>query len=184
MQHRTREMILAALFTALMAVSAYVWFPIPGLSVPFTLQVLFSLMAGLMLSPAHAAGSMAAYVLLGLVGAPVFSGGTAGLSTVLTTRFGYLLGFILAAFLAAVLRRKARGRRFSLLLSAVTGVGAIYAAALPYAALLAALYQGKPLALSVLLTAYFLAFLPLDLVKAVLAAFLAAKVNKALRAPS
>ena len=69
----TRELTSAALFTALIAGGALVSIPIG--TVPFTLQVLFVLLAGMLLGPRLAALSVLAYLALGLV-APVYAGGT------------------------------------------------------------------------------------------------------------
>ncbi len=180
MQQKTKYLALSAVCAALMAVGAYLRFPLPFLDVQFTTQVFFLLVTGLILPPAYSAGSLAAYVLLGLIGFPVFSQGS-GPQTVLTPNFGYLLGFVFSAFITAFLRKKWMGRRYSYLLPAIAGVLAVYVIALPYVALLASLYQSKPKALGTLLSAYFLAFLPLDLVKAAGAAAVARQVNKALR---
>ena len=90
----TRELTYAALFTALIAGGALVALPIG--SVPFTLQVLFVLLAGMLLGPRLAALSTLAYLALGLV-APVYAGGTSGLGVLFGPTGGYLWGFVLAA---------------------------------------------------------------------------------------
>ncbi len=180
MHQKTRHLALSAVCAALMAVGAYLRFPLPFLAVQFTTQVFFLLVTGLILPPAYSAGALAAYVLLGLMGFPVFSQG-GGLQTVLTPNFGYLLGFVFSAFVTSLLHRKWKGKRFSFLLPAAAGVLAVYVVALPYVALLASLYQSKPVAFDKLMSAYFLSFLPLDLVKAAGAAAVARQVNRALR---
>lgn len=180
MQQKTKYLALSAVCAALMAVGAYLRFPLPFLAVQFTTQVFFLLVTGLILPPAYSAGALTAYVMLGLIGFPVFSQGS-GPQTVLTPNFGYLLGFVFSAFVTAFLRKKWKGQRFSYLFSAIAGVFAVYVIALPYVALLASLYQSRPIALGSLLSAYFLAFLPLDLIKAAGAAAVARQVSKALR---
>jgi biotin transport system substrate-specific component len=179
-QQKTKYLALSAVCAALMAVGAYLRFPLPFLAVQFTTQVFFLLVTGLILPPSYSVGALAAYVLLGLLGFPVFSQGS-GPQTVLTPNFGYLLGFVFSAFITALLRKKWNGRRFSYLYSAIAGVFALYMIALPYVALLASLYQLRPIAFGTLFSAYFLAFLPLDLIKAAMAAAVALKVSKALR---
>jgi biotin transport system substrate-specific component len=180
MQQKTKYLALSAVCTALMTVGAYLRFPIPFLTMQFTTQVFFLLVTGLILPPAYSAGALAAYVLLGLIGFPVFSQGS-GPQTVLTPNFGYLLGFVFSAFITAFLRKKWTGRRFSYLFPALAGVLALYVIALPYVALLSSLYQSKPIAIGSLFGIYFLAFLPLDLIKAAGAAAIARQVNRALR---
>ena len=182
MHQKTKHLAMAALCASLMVVGAYLKIPVPFLPVPFTTQAFFLYVTGLLLPPIYSVGAIAAYVLLGLAGFPVFSQG-GGLQTVLTVNFGYLLGFIFSAFVIAVLHKIWRGKRFvfSYLLPAIAGVFAVYVVALPYAALLAALYQSKPIAFDTLMKAYFLSLMPLDLVKAAGAAAVARQVNRALR---
>lgn len=61
----TRDMVLFALFTALIAIGAFIRIPVPFC--PFTLQLLFTTLAGLLLGSRRGAASVAVYVLLGLV---------------------------------------------------------------------------------------------------------------------
>jgi biotin transport system substrate-specific component len=180
MHQKTKYLALSAVCTALMAVGAYVRFPLPFLAMQFTTQVFFLLVTGLILPSAYSTGALAAYVLLGLIGFPVFSQGS-GPQTMLTPNFGYLLGFVFSAFVTALLRKRLKGRRFSYLIPAIAGVFSLYLIALPYVALLASIYQSRPIAFGTLLGSYFIMFLPLDLVKAAGAAAVARQVDKALR---
>jgi len=70
---KTRDLILISLFTALTAVGAFIRIPVPVC--PFTLQLLFTTMAGLLLGARKGAVAVLSYVLLGLAGLPVFTGG-------------------------------------------------------------------------------------------------------------
>ncbi len=70
---KTTKLLLCALFTALVAVGAFIRIPVP--LVPFTLQFWFTTMAGLLLGPRWGACSVLVYVLLGLMGVPVFTQG-------------------------------------------------------------------------------------------------------------
>ena len=65
-QGRSREIVLFGLFTALIAIGAFIRIPVPVC--PFTLQLLFTTLAGLLLGSRKGALSVALYVLLGLVG--------------------------------------------------------------------------------------------------------------------
>ena len=100
----TRELAVAALFTALLSVSAYIAIPVG--SVPFTLQVYVVLLAGMVLGPRLGALSVVAYLVLGLV-APVYSGGTSGLGVLFGPTGGYLLGFVAAAVVTGLVARQA-----------------------------------------------------------------------------
>ena len=107
-QARTRNVAMAGLLTAVMAASGWVAIPVPG-AVPITLQVFGVVLAGLLLEPAWAAASLAVYVVLGAIGVPVFAGGQGGLGVLFGPTGGYLTGFVLAAYLGAVVRTRLVG---------------------------------------------------------------------------
>lgn len=90
-----KELVLCALFIALITVGTFVRIPV-GTDV-YTLQFLFTLLAGLMLGARLGAIAVGAYILLGLIGVPVFAAG-GGPGYVLQPTFGYLIGFVLQAW--------------------------------------------------------------------------------------
>lgn len=99
---KTNQMILSALFTALISIGAFIKIPIPV--VPFTLQFLFTMLAGLLLGGRLGTLSVLVYILLGLVGLPVFTEG-GGLAYLLKPTFGYIIGLwplFLYCFILAV----------------------------------------------------------------------------------
>lgn len=101
MQYRkTTILLLCALFTALISVSAFIRIPAP--LVPITLQSGMVLLAGILLGPKYGSISVLTYVMLGLVGIPIFSMG-GGLGYVMQPTFGYLIGFIIGAYLTGIL---------------------------------------------------------------------------------
>ncbi len=91
-----KEMSFTALFTALTAIGAYISIPVGPISI--TLQTFFVLLSGILLGSRLGAASQILYVLLGLMGLPIFSGFSGGLQTVIKPSFGFLIGFILAAY--------------------------------------------------------------------------------------
>ena len=99
----TQDMVLCGVFTTLIAVGAFIKVPVPV--VPFTLQFLFTMMAGLLLGGRKGALSVGVYILLGLVGLPVFAEG-GGFWYILKPSFGYLLGFMLAAYVTGTMVEK------------------------------------------------------------------------------
>lgn len=98
---------LSALFTAVMVICALITLPAP---VPFTLQTLGVFAAALFLGTKGALASVAAYILLGAVGLPVFSGMQGGVGVLFGPTGGYIFGFILIplinGILSAVLSKK------------------------------------------------------------------------------
>ncbi len=96
-QNRLRQMVYAAMFGALTAVGALIVIPLQPL--PITLQSFFTGLAGVLLGSRAGASSQVVYVLLGVIGLPVFAGGKSGVGTLLGPSGGYLLGFIVAAYI-------------------------------------------------------------------------------------
>ena len=92
----TYDYILIPLMAVLTCAGGLIRLPLPP--VPFTLQTLFVYLAGLILGQKKGVYSQLLFLMLGLSGLPVFSGG-GGPSYVLHPTFGYLLGFPLAAFI-------------------------------------------------------------------------------------
>jgi biotin transport system substrate-specific component len=107
---------LIGVFAALVAASALVpGIPVGGLGVPITLQTLAVMLTGLVLGPGRAFAAVGLYVLLGLAGLPIFSGGRSGLGILAGPSAGYILAFPLAAaavgwLTAIILRRTAKMR--------------------------------------------------------------------------
>ncbi len=159
-QTQTRDMTWAALFTALMAGGALVVIPLGP--VPFTLQVLFVLMAGMILGARLAALSVATYLVLGLV-APVYAGGTSGVAVLLGPTGGFLIGFLPGAALAGFIAARSGGSPLWLIVAGIGGLAPIY---LIGAAWLAAQLH---LTASAALAAGVLPFVWLDVLKAIAA---------------
>jgi biotin transport system substrate-specific component len=123
---RARQFIGGVMFVLLTSLGAYVSIEIRSITpVPITLQPLFVILAGAVLGPRAGAAAMAAYVLLGASGAPVFAGGRGGHIWLFSPSGGYLLAYPAAAFVVGLLAgRSAGGLR---LLGALTiGMALIY----------------------------------------------------------
>lgn len=99
----------AAVFAALAGAFAYVSFPNPVSPAPVTLQVLGVFLAGIYLGPVWGGVSLALYVAAGAVGAPVFSGGSAGLGALLGPYGGYLWSYPVAAALVGLVAHGTSG---------------------------------------------------------------------------
>ncbi len=160
----TRELAVAALFTALLSVSAYIAIPVG--SVPFTLQVYVVLLAGMILGPRLGTLSVIAYLLLGLV-APVYSGGTSGLGVLFGPTGGYLFGFVAAALVTGLVAGRPGAGLPRLLTAGLVGLVPVY--------LLGAIWLALQLHLTpaAAVTSGVAPFIWVDIVKAVAAAFTA-----------
>lgn len=95
----TKNMILCALFAALIAIGAFIKIPIPY--VPITFQEFFVLLAGFLLGAKYGLLSMVIYLAIGLVGFPIFTSG-GGFMYVFQPTFGYLIGFAVSAYFAGL----------------------------------------------------------------------------------
>ncbi|TQS71844.1 biotin transporter BioY [Ornithinibacillus gellani] len=104
------NLTLGSLFVALTAIGANITSIIPGLAVggvPITLQTFFAVLAGLVLGSRLGAFSMFVYMMLGLVGVPVFAQFKGGPMSVLSPTFGFILSFIFIAYIAGkIIERK------------------------------------------------------------------------------
>ena len=91
--------VAVVVFALLTAVAGQVAVPLGVTPVPMTLQTLFVLLAGVLLGPVAGASSQLLYLALGVVGAPVFAMGGAGLPWIFGPTGGYLMAFPMAAAL-------------------------------------------------------------------------------------
>ncbi|MDE0072754.1 MAG: biotin transporter BioY [Gammaproteobacteria bacterium] len=131
-----RRTLTAALFVLLTTAGAYVAVPVPWTPVPMTLQPLFVLLSGLVLGPSAGAASMAAYVLLGVGGAPVFAAIPAGPAALVGPTGGFILAFPLASGLCGWLAGPRDAGAPRILLALVAGLLVIYLAGATQLALL------------------------------------------------
>ena len=112
-------------FAVATAFGAQVAVPLPWTPIPVTMQPLLIILAGVALGPRFGALSMAAYVGVGALGAPVFSNGGAGLAWLFGPTGGYLLAAPAAAFVAGALAGR-DGSALRLLAGLVLGTATLY----------------------------------------------------------
>jgi biotin transport system substrate-specific component len=163
----TRDLAVAALFAALISVGALVSVPLFG-PVPFTLQVFFVLLAGLVLGARLGALSVVAYLVVGLV-APVYAQGASGVGVLVGPAGGYLVGFVVAAFVVGTLSERWEPRTFwPLLAIALAGLVPLYAIGASWLA-----WQLHATTLGTIVWGGIVQFVPGDAAKAALAALTA-----------
>ncbi len=180
------ESIYAALFTGLITVGAYIAVPLPVSPVPIVLQNFFVLLAGLLLPLRWAVASVALYLGLGAIGLPVFSAARGGLAHFVGPTGGYLVGFLPAVAVCALIAAPAGagggavagGRRRAVrdTVASVAATGIIYALGTPWLA------QVMDLAPGAAVGAGILPFLPGDAIKIAAAVAVAQVARPLLRA--
>ena len=181
--HRTRVqdagLVLAGV--AVVALLAQVTIPLP--LVPITGQTLGVILVGAALGARRGAVSLAAYLAIGLAGAPVFAEFSGGPAMVLSPSFGYALGFVPAAFVAGWFAERAWDRRPVLALVGFVAASAMpFLLGVPYLAMIMTAVLGAGTDLAGVLAAGLWPFLPGGLVKAALAAVLIPAAWKGVRA--
>lgn len=112
-----RAVVLVALGSALMALSAKVNLPLPY--VPMTLQTLVVLMIGAAYGSRLGSATMIAYLAEGAMGLPVFAGAIGGIAPLVGPTAGYLYGFVLAAFVIGWFAERGWDRNVVLLFAAM-----------------------------------------------------------------
>lgn len=172
----TRDMAIIPIFSVLTALGAFIKLPLGP--VPVSMQMVFVVLSGILLGK-KALYSQLIYVLLGLMGLPIFTGG-GGIGYILTPTFGYLVGFILAAFTIGSLREKMKSITvLKLFLISFIGVIVIYLCGAGYLYLLKNVILGNsPLSLFNALKFGALVFLPGDTLWCLFAAFLGKRLTK------
>lgn len=177
MKKSTRKLAQAALMAALTAVGAFLRFPLGAMS--FTLQDMFTVLAGVLLGWKWGMASQAVYVALGLLGLPVFTMG-GGLGYVLQPSFGFLLGIIPAAAVTGYLAGE-KGEPRRVVPACVAGLAAMYLIGVPYMGAVLNLYMGKGLSVWTIVKTGMLIYLPGDALKVAVVAAAAPALCRAVR---
>ena len=169
------EMVYAGLFTALVAIGAFIQVPVPGMDY-FTLQFLFVLLAGMILGSKMGAVSVGVYVLLGLFGLPIFAAG-GGFGYIFRPSFGYLLGFVAAAYTVGLITERTGEKTYrKYLWAAFGGFAVTYGIGLVYKYLMLNLYVGEKTAFVMVLADCFPLDMPGDIALCLLSAVLALRL--------
>lgn len=181
----TQDVAVCGLFTALIAVGAFIKIVIPvgADTMNFTLQWLFVLLAGLLLGSKRAFRSVAVYLITGLIGFPIFARG-GGPAYLLRPTFGFLLGFALAAWAIGVLCEKLRpAKSITWFFTTLAGFVLYYGMGILYFYLITHLLASQtPVGIGVIFGVYCLPTMLPDLMLCVLAVMLAGRLRPAVSA--
>lgn len=170
--NKTAEMTKMALMVAMNCVSAYIIIPLPFSLSPLALQTLIVNLTGYVLNAKQAFMTMLVYLLVGLAGVPVFTGGSAGPGKLFGPTGGYIIGFLVTAvFLAYFKGEKYNFKRYALL-GCVIGIPLIYVFGVVQLKLITGMSWDKAILTGAL------PFIPLDIVKCLAAAVIAGPINR------
>ena len=165
----TQDLSYAAFFAALTSILSYISIPIGP--VPITGQSLAVILAGITLTTKQAALAMGGFILLGLIGLPVFAGGSAGFGVLFGPTGGYIVGYFFGAITISLLKKKDNYPR--LILAVIIGgfvvlhfLGVIWLSYITETGLKEAFSMGT------------LPFIAGDIVKMILAVIIGVKINK------
>ena len=174
-----RNMMLAAIFAAFMIISSYIVLPIGP--VPHTLQPLVVLLSGVLLGHKWGPISIIVWVVLGVLGLPVFNQGQAGAVMLIGPTGGFIFGFIVCSWLAGLLTEKnlqaGYAKTFFYLLIALI---VAYIMGLIGFKLSFQYFLHKPMTWEKSVLIAIAPFLPFDIIKAAIAYCVGVKVRNAL----
>ena len=158
---KTFKITMCALFAALTAICSQIQIPLP--QIPINLALFSVCMAGAVLGAGYGSLSIIVYVLLGAVGVPVFVGFKGGFATITGPTGGYIVGYIVCAFVTGFIIKFTKGKIYHMALAMVVGIALCYVLGTIWFMIL----TGNSLVVS--LGYCVLPFLPGDAIKIVLA---------------
>ena len=169
---KTAEMTKMALMVAMNCVSAYIIIPLPFSLSPHALQTMIVNLTGYVLNAKQAFMTMLVYLLVGLAGVPVFTGGSAGPGKLFGPTGGYIIGFLFTAVFLAYFRGEKYSFKRYALLGCVIGIPLIYVFGVVQLKLITGMGWDKAIMTGAL------PFIPLDIVKCLAAAVIAGPINR------
>jgi biotin transport system substrate-specific component len=126
-----RDIVLVVLGSLFVAAFAQIAIPLPFTPVPITGQTFAVLLVGAALGSKRGAASLGLYMLEGAIGLHFFAGGKSGLTNTdgqIIVTLGYLIGFIVAAYVIGLLAERGMDRKFrTSLIPFLVGTVIIYA---------------------------------------------------------
>lgn len=171
----TSSMTKIALLVAVLSASSYLVIPLPFTPIVLSMHTVMVNLIGLMLKPRYAAYTILVYLTLGLIGIPVFSGGTAGPGKLFGPTGGFYFGFFFAVIFISMLK----GKKNNFVRYAVVTIGLGIPIQHIFAILFMCFHNGFNIQAAALTVS--LPFIPGDIIKCVLASMLGVVIKRILR---
>lgn len=171
---KTRDIVYMSVFTAMISICS--WISIPA-SIPFTLQTMGVFMTVGLLGGKRGTLTVLTYILLGAIGVPVFAGLTGGVSVLLGTTGGYIIGFLLSTLLMWGIETIMGRNQIVLAFSMIAGLIVCYVFGTAWFMLIYTQHSGV-IGLSTVLGLCVIPFIIPDLIKIGVALFLTNRLKK------
>ena len=122
--YKTRDIVFIALFAVLIAVCS--WISIPT-AIPFTMQTFAVFLALIYLGGRKGTTSICVYLMLDIIGLPVYASGTAGVGMIMGPTGGYMVGWIFSGFVMWLLEKRIGRKICAQVVSMLVGLLVCYA---------------------------------------------------------
>ncbi|MDY3739797.1 MAG: biotin transporter BioY [Selenomonadaceae bacterium] len=170
-----QSMAKMAMCIALISVSSYIAFPLPFTPAMITASTAAMGLAALVLTPKQTFITMSAYLILGgLVGLPILPGGIGGLGRLLGPTGGFYFAWVVAYTLVSMFKGERINFKRYLIVTLAFSLTIVYIGGI------ASMMMVLDIGLEAAVVQAMLPFIPGDIFKGIIAAFVAVKVNKAL----
>lgn len=170
----TRELTKMSICISIICVCSYISFPLPFTPVMITAQTIAINLIALILTPKQSFITVLVYILLGSIGLPIFSGGSAGLEKIVGPTGGFIFGFLIMAPMISYLKGKNNNFKRYLLVTVFAGMPVLY--------LVGTIFMCMILKIN-FITALGIAVIPFifgDILKCLIGSLLAVKLNNVL----
>jgi len=178
MKFNIRDICLISVFTAIIAVCAQIYVPMLA-GVPFTMQTFAVSLAGVILGAKRGTLSALVYIILGMIGIPVFNGFTGGFAFVFGRTGGFILSFPVMALCAGIFSDMGLNKKLPVKYL-LTAAGLVFGTAINY---ISGLLMFSVIMSRNLHTAFIACVMPFilpDIIKMILAGIIGVSVRKIL----
>ncbi|MCD7723769.1 MAG: biotin transporter BioY [Clostridiales bacterium] len=172
---KTQDIVYIGIFAALTAVCS--WISIP-LTVPITLQTMGVCITAGLLGTKRGTLAVLVYILLGIVGIPVFSGFKAGAGVLLGSTGGYIIGFIFTALIVGLFTGLFGNKIWVLALSMVLGIAVCYLFGTVWFLVVYNNNNADPMSVSAVLATCVTPFIGFDIIKVIISVIVCSKLKK------
>lgn len=168
----TKDLVLIAMFAVTTAALAQIAIPMPFTQVPISLATFAVFLSGGLLGAKRATAAQLVYVLLGVIGLPVFANFNGGFGVIAGPTGGYIVGYIATALIVGIAKDKFPHKRWCFVLCMVLGTIVCYTLGTAWFMFVSHNNIWSSLLMCVI------PFLPGDLLKIILAIFVTERLSK------